>query len=479
MAEDNKNHGTLGAHLQAVRETLQRLAIEPGGENSFETLEFRKFRDPLSDKRETVELLCDSDRAESMDVQGCIMKLMEHVQIFLVADRLGSELKIGPKLMPAGYDLTPFIERILKAIGRGLKADRELKTLRYYPYPHLRATTSSAEYVDFAGFVIVMLTDFIRWAPDTSHPAVVAAEAELHTAMEFLTDPETIIADEDQGTVGWGFVAASQIEHSASDPLPDHRHIFPTARAIVAIYRYSQWKGRQAQLADSGQKLLPKALRWIDTLAQRSTGKLLYYPTDNNEAPYFADHIFATEALLTLVEAGVDGAKNLAFDALERFLEAYDDRRARSELDKVITHRIAVKGHRGDVFYDNRATLATCLATLAQGVEMLVGEERGKSRDLARKQCNGMVKILLSPDRRNHDGLWPKDFTQFHWVLGAVEALLRYDRYAQEVKLSTSVEKLEMAADLLLKDERFLDVFRKLLVEKVKEMGSPDIQSMD
>ncbi len=140
------------------------------------------------------------------------------------------------------------------------------------------------------------------------------------------------------------------------------------------------------------------------------------------------------------------------------------------ELDRTITHRIGVKGHEGYLFYNNRATWATSLSILSQGVEILVGEDLMSQRKQARTYCNQMVRNLLA-ERRNAAGLWPGQYVQFHWVQGAVESLLRYSRYVTRRSLRTSEEEIYQAADMLLKDENFINMFRETLLQKIHEVG--------
>ena len=53
-------------------------------------------------------------------------------------------------------------------------------------------------------------------------------------------------------------------------------------------------------------------------------------------------------------------------------------------------------------------------------------------------------------------------------------SLLRYSHFVPEKLLDTSVEKVEEAVELLLVDDTFKEIMRKILVAKIRELGRPD-----
>ncbi len=470
-AKGSENKQANGVHLDAVRKALEVLTLPPEESKKLGMVKYEEFLDPLSDKGEKISLPCDLDRPpDTNDLGSYLIKQMEYVQTFLVVGRLEKELHIS-LFDPRKHNPVPHIERILKVVGHGFGTRREEDEKKYYPYPHLRTPDVKVPFVDFAGFLIVLFTDYVRWEGSDS-PLTKAVRAEMHTAFDFLIDPDTYI--QDGSGIGWGFIPGQRYETDRK-PLFLCRHVFPTARAIVAIWRYAQWKGADPDRIMRVKRLLPGILKWMSTLARGREG--MFYASEENTAPYFADHIYATEALLSLAEFKVKGAKQLAVLAVDRFLGELDKGKTTvSEFERPLAYRIEdIKGINGAIGYTDRATWATCLAVLSQGVSYLrdLGEEGATRLGKVRKYCDDIAWNLLV-ERRNSAGLWPDKFLQFHWVLSAVEALLRYSRDVPPKELYTTVEQVGRAADRLLADETFSGVFRQMLIGKIQELVSAD-----
>lgn len=461
LSNESKNSEII-AYVEAIRLALQALVSFDSHELTVAgSVQAHAFRNP-SDPHETLKLPIDVDPPGSVEVADYITKLMEYVQIFLVADRLGKKLDISPPLMPPGHDLTPYIKIILTVIGRETGETSPGTERKYYPRPHLQMKDLEVSFVDFAGFLVVLLSDYLRWVADDDDPVSISARLGCDEALRFLIAPETYIEDED-GRVGWGFVPAGCCDEQPMRPLPQHRHVFPTARAIVAIDKYSRTPNPDVALAAQAEDVLPKVTRWLKSLQIEETG--MYYPTESDTAHNFPDQIFATEALLTLSRHKQTEAGDLALNALQTLLRQEDQVRILTDLDRSTANRVSIRGV--EVDYPSRATRATFLSTLSQGVDASIAAGREESTGAARKLCDQMAQDLLNK-RRNPSNLWPQDFLQFHWVRGAVEALLRYSRYVPPQHMSTSKEDLLKAVDALLEEPEFVDCFKKVLLEKVK-----------
>ena len=482
MSESSGNEDiSTRPYITAVRDILKILSL-CRKESEHEGIEWFRFNDPLLEGSEDLYFPIDVDKPGSDDLAVYIIKQMEYIQTFLVSDRLGQYLKDVPPLVPPNLDINKYIARILKVLGRSTGEKRDTDELRYFPFPHIPSSISNVPFVDFAGFVIVLLNDYLRWWSSDDEQArlvVEAARAERETAFDFLTDQKTIIDDE-RG-IGWGFVPAERCDTRSLD-LPLHRHVFPTARAVVGICRYCNSKGADSDRVDRAQGLLIGALDWLQTLIP-SSDEGLFFASEARVPALFADHIYSTEALVTLAEASVPGARSLALNGLNRFLNELDKGEATVvALDGAFPHWLAVKEYQGYQFYKSRLTSATCLAVLAQSVAFLVnvGAEEGADKLLprAREHCTQLVQYLLDKGGyATHE--WIDKGFQFHAVLATVEALLRYSRYVPVEKLETTVEKVLLAADLVLKDQVFIETFRKLIVDKIRQLDRTDLRSSD
>jgi len=451
--------------VAAVREALKQLALARRESTSAGLVRYRRFQVQGDTGAEKTWLPCDADRPPiEGSVEYYVMKLMEFVQTFLVADRVGKDITTGPPLLPP-IKLQVYIERILAVVYSGKPGDAP----RYRPFPHLKLLDVKTQFVDFAGFLVVLLTDYARWAADGKLESVQFARKAADEAMAFLVADDTFIMDKD-GRVGWAFVQKTQCRESAGRPVEQHRHIFPTARAIVAIQRYADAEQIDETLVVKARKLLHGASSWIESLSTRREAGL-YFASDSNEQPFLADHIYATEALLSLHAQEKGQNAKLALrdrcqEAVNRLLKEVSDQRTVVDLDRPITHHIPIKGYDADVPYDNRATVATCMSTLCQGIDVVTAKEQ---RERIRRVCDRFLYMLLS-DRRSPANLWPREYLQFHWTLGAVEALLRYARYVEPKVLNTTVESVEQAAEEMLDDKAFRDVFRKFLVDHIRHI---------
>lgn len=460
-------------YIEAVQDALKALSLRPEEIRGFEatrpgSVRYETFIDPIDEGKPDIDVPGDIDRPTSSDLEIYISKLMEYVATFLVADRLGKELGTPPLVPPQQNDhLTEYVKRILQLVGHGTGEERETEQKKYYPFPHLQALAVDVPFVDFAGFLIVLLTDYVRWNADDDSVITKAARNEAEVAFDFLTDPGVYIEDE-QG-IGWTFVSAQNCDDNLAKPLPKHRHVFPTVKAIMAIEHYCHSKDSDAGRVKRARALLPRTLEWLSVLARAEKG--MFFASEINAAPFLLDHLYATEALLTLAPQ-VSEAKPLVLDALNRFLDELDkDDVTVYEFSRQMSHRIELKGSPAYLFYNDRATWATCLIVLAQGVDFLINNAAGAGQIArARKHCNNIALSLLT-ERQNPTQLWPQDFLQFHWVHSAVEALLSYSIYVPPQEIATSVDDIIQAADLLLRDEKFIRLFRELLIEKIKQVG--------
>lgn len=467
MSDDNE--GTVDdGHIDAVREALRSLAGDGSQPEESFSVQRKPFDAPDSD--DAIDLPADCDSPATRDYAGYLVKQMEYVQTFLVAHRLGRELSISPPLVPGGRTISPHIRRVLAAIGRGSELERPTKELRYYPLPYLPAEiTVNVPFVDLAGFIIVLLTDYKRWVGDQQPSISAAADAEIETALEFLIDENTFIKDE-RG-IGWAFVPKTDCPtRDVRNKLPEQRHVFPTARAVVAIRRFLASSDDDSVLAQRAKSVLPEVLSWLETL-NRKDGEF-FFSGDRDSSPYMSDHVYATEALITLANLRSPelDARPLAVKGIEVLLKDMGrgtQQGAWGEMERLDSYPVYLASGNSLIHYKSRATRATLLATLSQGIEML--DAGNILRNRLRSNCFQIVRDLVV-NQKNPAGLWPKEYTQFHWVLAAVEALLRFSQHVPRVNLDTSVEEIHRAIDLLLRDETFASMLRELLVKKLEEV---------
>jgi hypothetical protein len=390
--------------------------------------------------------------------------LMEYIETFLVAHRLTKEMGVD-NIWPLGFTPNEFIRAILDVVGRSISGGEEPRgKLRYYPRPHLQ-TEVDTPFVDFAGFLVVLLLDYLKWVGGGGDQLAKAAFLEVHEAIRFLLAPATYI--EDGSGVGWSFVPKG-VCNEKRWPLRQHRHILPTAWAVVAIQKYSTILGADPKLKEIAIALLPRVLDWVKQLR---TENGLFRSSERKEPLNLAGHNYVTETLLTLSDHGVSGAEDLTAEALDRFLIELSQPTAREEFEMNLAYPVAI-ANKPQMQYGDRTTWATCLATLALGTDFLV--KQGGSPDqlaLARMRCNEMAAYVLL-DRRQERGIWQKSGFQFHWTMTAVEALLRTTRYAQQEVFDTSVDAIVQAVDLILDDNKFKDALRSALLRAIRKASS-------
>jgi hypothetical protein len=399
-------------------------------------------------------------------VSDYVAKVMEFVETFLVANRLTKELRLEG-VWPLNFTPTECVAAILDVVGRGTGEKRMVKDLRYYPAPHLQFEVNTP-FIDFAGFLMVLLQDYLRWSPVKGDKIAAAARLEIDSAIEFLADPDTYIAD--STGVGWAFVPKSACNQNHGE-LRLHRHILPTAWAVTAIQRFLAMPDADATLKTQAAALLPKVLSWVGAL--RTDSGLFLNSERKEQQPNLAGHNYVTEVLLTLAEREVSGADKLAITAVDRFLDALDQPNTRDQFEMYIVYPVFLT--RGLVRYNDHTTWATCLATLAFGVSLLkdqLAQDGGSERlSRARTHCNDMAKHILD-ERRNERMVWQKGYFQFHWTLTAVEALLRTARYAQRENLSISTDGIVQAVHVLLEDSRFQGALRTALLAAIRKTAS-------
>lgn len=447
-------------YVDVVRTTLQILA-GTGREGSEQTVRWKELTIPGRPGPACL-FPFDDDQPQEEFFSAYVTKEMEYVGCFLLAQRLANEMNQG-SMVPKGVQLDDFIEAILYTVGRGIDEKRQTEVLRYYPLPHLQGDLE-LPFVDFSGFLAVTLSDYLLLA-SPSESLAKAARAELDTIVEFLTHSDTYI--EDQRGVGWGFLRHKDC-NTRRMPLGHHRHVLPTAWALVAIQKWVQAFGSTGDKLNRFQPLLPNVLTWLTSL-EPDKG---LYPGGEIFARNLAAQNYVTEALITLAELKVAEAKPAAIKALYRLIEELDRGEiARKDFELNIAYPVAPGEGKPFMQYPDRTTWATVLATLELGIPLLrepgVHDEAREYLERAKRLCADMIRHILG-ERRGPHGLWQRDYLQFHWNLTAVEALLRYSRYAETEKFAFSEEALITALDFALQDGAFKQAFREAMRKSVK-----------
>lgn len=452
-------------YIGIVRDALGALSRSPDKVAVRDGVRYQELQ--LSDESgQTMQIPVDGDVPFDNTVSSYVVKLMEYTQTFLVSERLAKEMRLG-RVIPLSFDPTEFIEVILAIVGRGTSDARLTDELRYFPMPHLQVNFGEP-FVDFAGFLAVTLMDYLGWKGETGSELERGAKAEVLTAIDFLTSPETFIEDDDG--VGWAFIPGCKCD-TRRNVLAEQRHAFPTAWAIVAIQKYLGLQASDLQLTERCEQILPKVLKWIET-QRRHEG--LFGTSRRSAAEDMVNHNFITEALLALTDLKIEGAKELASEALTRFLNELErTEEARLAFEEIIQYPIRIEGKQ-QIAYTDHTTWATLLSTLAYGVnflQKLSSENAEEELVRARTICAEMVRHIAL-QRKNDAGLWQRGYLQFHWVLTAVEGLMRYARFAQPEKFDTSMDAVVQAINVALKSDSVVEALQKEMVEALRTMSA-------
>ena len=407
----------------------------------------------------------DDDIPVTNSMAAYVVKQMEFVQTFLVTHRLTKEMEIE-SLWPLSFSPTEQIAAILDVVGCGKESLAERR--RYYPQPHVVVEVDKP-FVDFAGFLVIILLDYLMWVGTGGGEVAAAARREVDEAIRFLLDPSTYI--EDDAGIGWAFIERIECSERRGEPRL-HRHILPTDWATVAIQRYCTLPNADPELRKTAVSLLPRVLEWIANLR---TDERMFRSSERAELPTLAGHCFMLEALLALVEAEVPEAEPLALEAVGRFLNELDRPTARDDFEMNIAYPVYITDRPG-FQYGDRTTWATCLSTLALTVPFLV-ESPGQEATVeqvarARTHCEQMARYVLE-ERRNDLGVWQRNYFQFHWTLTAVEALVRVSRYARREVIETSVDAIVQAVDIVFRDTRFQSALRDALIPAIRRTSMP------
>lgn len=449
--------------VERALDVLNEMANEPGQSQFQRTFPFSMPEWGV----ETKAFPIDDDVPNTDEMAGYVIKEMEYVQTFLVAHRLTKEMR-KEGLWPMSFGPQEHIAAILDVVGSGRETVEERR--RYYPRPHVGADMDNP-FVDFAGFLVIILLDYLMWAGTGGGEVAAAARREVDEAIGFLLDPRTYI--EDDTGVGWAFVQGVVCDERKGGTPALHRHILPTDWAIVAIQRYCALPDADPELRATAVSLFPRMLAWITSL---KTDERMFRSSDRPDTPTLAGHCFVLEALLPLVDSDVPGAEPLALEAVGRFLDELDRPTARDDFERNMTFPVYITGMQGVLQYTDRTTWATCLATLALSVPFLVeslGQEAATGQVArARMHCDQMARYLVQ-ERRDERGVWDKFYFRFHWTLTAVEALLRVNRYAQRETFETSIDAIVQAVDLVLRDSRFQNALRDTLITAIGKTRVP------
>ena len=457
-------------YINVVRLALEALSKNFEGTYILDGVRFQKLIISAPNKIEGIFPI-DGDSPIDDKFSSYIFKIMEYVQSFLVVERLSKEMKLG-RMLPKGFDPNVYIEYILYEIGRGLEGKRNNEMLRYYPMPHLQVNFD-IPFIDFAGFLSILLFDFISWKGDNVSEISQAAIAEIDTALDFLINPSTFIEDDDG--IGWGFIPGQKCD-TRNIKLASHRHPLPTAWAIVALCRNLSRKDLNVDIKTKINDILEKSLKWLISLRRPEGlfGTQIKSPTEE-----LVNHNYITEALLTLMDNDIVGSKEIGLEALERFLVTLSNTdEAFRIFDPNIQYSIRIKSTPA-LAYADHTTWATLLSTIAYGVSFLRKSEAENADDnllLARNICAKMARHIVL-ERRNSANLWQRSYLQFHWVLTAVESLMRFTRFAQPDRFDTSVDAVMQAVNLALRNEQVIDVIQNQLVKTLKTMSA--IYSLD
>lgn len=464
-------------YLSAVRQALGSLSKRTQYSRHAHPFEW------VEGDKTTIDLPIDSDAPVTDNISRYLMKQMEFVETFLVADRVLKqiqEIKKEERLRVSSRvpDLTKRVEIILKTVGRSIDEDSERGQLLYFPYPHYQPR-ATVPFVDFAGFLAVLLTDFLKWrGKQRDEPIDRAAKAEIETCMRFLIDPETIIETDEQIGAAWGFIAKKHCDKIDKRPVIRSQRALPTAWAVTAISAYSTLPGHNEALKEEAFELLPKVLEWLKTLRQEEG---LFFSSKSVRQVDLIGHNYVTETLLTLVECGVTEAHDLAVEAIKRFDEYLDGdgmEEAKDEVDVTINYRIDINDQ-PYTQYPDRTTWAGLLSTLSNAagtLELIKHADVVELSGKVKSKCKIMAEHILN-ERRDEQGLWPRGKMQFHWVLNAVEALLRYSRYGTLESFSTSSYSVTQAINYVLNDPDFVRDFRNRILNAIKRSSELEDQS--
>lgn len=491
MREEPKSTGKPRQNpaVRHARDALRELAdFGATGEANPGQPHLRQIDDPLH-KGQKIDIPADDD-LKTVSIVGTelkdhLVKYLEYIQAFLVYNRLGKVLDVSnlPSLPPIDFKL--HASRIAATLNAGGSANSAAHH-GYYPMPYVElAQDELVPFVDVAGFVVVFSTDFVRWANQPEDPVQKLIVAEVEKALRFLLSTDCMIQDDkddEESAVGWAFVAGKDCPVGSKDDVPlSHRHIFPTARAIVAIQRYLNFPQKDETLAIQARKVLPRVLKWIKTLEERAAGER-FPPKKAIGNGNLVDHLYATEALLSLSDAemipkdAVESARGAVRTLLQqlnhggRFGETqsepyFEEGILEDTVGEIDANQIVLKSGKR-LLYDYRATTGTCLSTLSQGIQHFTGGELQEERKEIRDVCNSILKWLIK--NRNASGTWPRHRVAFQWVLSTVEGMLRFQEHVIPRKVETTEEELLVALGETLQQS---DVHSYLLTALIENLN--------
>lgn len=445
--------------INVVRNSLNCL----GDEKLVRTYSLRLKAD-VSNERISVPQDSVSTAGSETSIKDHLLKLMEYLQCFLVYYRIGKN--VTNDLPNLTFDTKQYRNRVaalVEVLTSTEDADR-----RYPPLPYFKQGKGES-FIDVAGFVVVFATDFCRknGAGDKDHDRV----AELaHSAMRFLVDPATFIAnsDDNDSPIGWSFTSKRTLGADA-DALKE-RHVFPTARAIVAIQRYVNFSNNDPDLATKALALLPRARDWIQGLIRNSEGERFIRPREKNRAGELPDHLYATEAVVALgdKELKVDVDREVVVDAVKRLVDNIEEHRDIKQFD---TANYAVLDGVKRI-YEYRTATGTFLAIMSQAMDRLTAEQKELRIEL-RNTC-GKIERWLMKEKDHHTNLWEKDRTLFQSQVAAVEGLLRFQQFAMsgvEGIENLTWDRLEEAVYSMLDNSDFRSVFNSALLKALNDIG--------
>lgn len=285
-AGDEQRHAAV---IDAVRKALSALALHGRTQKTPEqpaagVVKYYPFTIgelAASEESEPHQVLLpvDDDAPGSDDLLQYIAKEMEYCQTFLIAARLGRELGTSD-LLPTNISISDHVGYILTTLGRDVDKGTRTDDLNYEPLPHLPVSLETP-FVDFAGFLAVLLMDFLQWKGKGTDPLSAAVVAELDTAIEFLVRENTYIGDDSQGA--WGFIPKEKCGTNRMMPtLAHHRHALPTAWAVVALERYCRENYASREMTERIASLLPRVLAWV---SDRRTEDGLFYSSIAQKTP--------------------------------------------------------------------------------------------------------------------------------------------------------------------------------------------------
>ncbi len=410
-----------------------------------------------------IRFLVDADIPSTYEVESYIKKFADFVSVFLIASRL-AEVPVPPSIEIEKY--VDLLIRIVGGSGDG-EVPRKREDMHYNPSPALSAQLGTP-FIDFCGSFAVTLIDYLTYAGKDNMSADVSgmAKREVLQILHFLTDPETFIEVDEK--IGWAFVSGSDCDDGKGIPIPDQRHILPTAWAVTALARgwaLCKELGEEAELRKKIKgEILPKALAWIDTL---KTENGLYKISAVERDFDLVGHNFATETLITMSDMEIPGSVEESIEAVERFTQLLDEdyQGTYENFEANIGYRVYVKS-KPVISYDDKTTWAHCLSTLALSFSAL--EKRSDAteelREKLRNHCVSMADQIINVRRNSESGLWDEKYLQIHWNLAAVEALLRLENFVSIERYEISDEHIRSAVARLMDSVEFQSSLEEHLI---------------